>query len=206
MNKVSGKEACQLAVNLIEEQLSVLPISIAMISACATAQNIEPLQIPNAIHLPRKRRPLKTASAGTAANVEAGSDFTFDVPAVDRALHENPLRRMHYQRVLVSNALLAVGFFLKEHGISATRTPEIQFLGHVCNAIVNANMFRIEAGYVPGASFDGLVIDSTLDGALLFGNGVTGGFMEFGDAVALLQWLAQYLRGMQDFVSGGDAG
>jgi len=197
MNKVSGKEACRLAVDLIDEQLSVLPISIATISAPA-------LQISNAIQLPRKRRPLKTEAAGTAAN--AGTDFTFDIPAADRALHDNPLRTMHYQRLLVSNALLVVGFFLKEHGISATRTPEIQFLGHICNAILNANTFRIEPGYVPGASFDGLVIDSTLDGAVLFGNGVTGGFMELGDAAALLQRLAQHLRGMQDFVSGGDAG
>lgn len=49
------------------------------------------------------------------------------------------------------------------------------------------------------------MIDSTLNGSPLFGDGVNEGFMEFGDAVALLQWLARYLRGEKNFVSGGDA-
>jgi hypothetical protein len=160
MNKMSSKQACRMAVDLIEEQLSVLPVSLA-----------------------------------TAAS-----------PAANQAQQENAVHKTRYQRILAGNALLAVWVFLKEHGIAGNRTPEIQFLGHICNAIINANTFHIASGYVPGASFSSLTIDSTLDGALLFGDGANAGFMEPADAVALLQWLAQSLRGTQEFVSGGDAG
>jgi len=196
MEKVISKEACQLAVKLIEEQLEVLSISIAMI----LADDIEPGSSVKSIQLQRKRRPLKTGSTGVAD----AQIFEFHVP--DRALRENQLRKMNCLRVLISNALLALNSFLKEYNIAASRTSQIQFLGHICNAIINANTFRINPGYIPGASFDGLEIDSTLDGVLLFGDGVTEGFMEFGDAVALIQWLAHHLRETQHLVSGGDAG
>jgi hypothetical protein len=223
MDKISSKKACRMAVDLIEEQLNVLPISIAMLSSL-------PERIDASIRFQRKRRPVKTGSAaaivaadtGRGAGIDAGTEtgtktgidaqadaralLAFDIAGAHRALRDNPAQRQRHQRVLVGNALLAVGMFLKEHGIAATRTPEVQFLGHVCNAIVNDDTFRIEAGYVPGASFDGLVIDSSLDGAALFGAGNGEGFMAFGDAIALLQRLAEYLRGTQDFVSGGDAG
>jgi hypothetical protein len=96
--------------------------------------------------------------------------------------------------------------FFKEHDMAAMRTPEIRFLDHVCGAILNGNRFRIDPGYMPIATFDGLAIDSKLNGVLLFGDGVSPGFMEFGDAIALLQWLSRYLRGERSFVAGGDAG
>lgn len=86
------------------------------------------------------------------------------------------------------------------------RTPEIQFLGHVCDAIFNNNTFDIDPGYMPIATFDGLIVDSVLSGTLLFGDDVTEGFMEFGDAIALLQWLSHFFNGEKDFVTGGDAG
>lgn len=86
------------------------------------------------------------------------------------------------------------------------RTPEFQFLAHVVNAILHGNRFRIASGYMPVASFDGLVIDESLDGLPLFGEEQSRGFIELGDAVALLQWLARYLRGEMNYVSGGDAG
>ena len=74
------------------------------------------------------------------------------------------------------------------------------------DAILNANTFKVPQGYIPMATFDGLVIDSSLNGKLLFGDGQQEGFMESGDAVALLQWLAHYLHKERHFVSGGDAG
>jgi hypothetical protein len=157
MDKVSSKEACQLAVNLIDEQLAVLSISLPMLAG-------------------------------------------------DQSLNQNPLQKITCQRVLIGNALLAVWSFLKEHDISGSRAPQVQFLGHICKAIVNSNTFRIEPGYVPGAAFNGLSIDSTLNGARLFADGVTDGFMTFDDGVALLQSLVEYLRGVQNYVSGGDAG
>jgi hypothetical protein len=157
MEKVSSKEACQLAVDLIDGQLAVLSIALPML-------------------------------------------------AEDQSLNQDLLQKTTCQRVLISNALLAVWLFLKEHDISDSRTPQVQFLGHICKAIVNTNTFRIEPGYVPGASFNGLSIDSTLNGARLFADGVADGFMTFDHGIALLQSLAQYLRGVQNYVSGGDAG
>jgi hypothetical protein len=212
MNKIDSKEACRMAIGLIEAQLRVLPLSLSALSpamADAAANGM-----PASIQLHRKQRPAKSGSAAVIAAADAGIDtrldtgnhLEFDLAAPRQALQDNPKLIAHAQRTLVGNALLAVGMFFREHGIAATRTPEVQFLGHVCNAILNVDTFRIEAGYVPGASFDGLTIDSSLDGAPLFGDGDEEGFMEFGDAVALLQRLAQSLRGTREFVSGGDAG
>jgi hypothetical protein len=203
MNKVISKEACQLAIDLIEEQLEVLSISIALILQSANADDIQTVPGATPIPLPRKRGPLK---AGSAAASAAPADFTFEFHVPDRVLRGNALRKMNCVRVLIGNALLAIDSFLKEHNIAASRNPQIQFLGHISSAIVNANTFRIDPGYIPGASFDGLEIDSGLDGALLFGDGITEGFMESGDAVALIQWLAQHLHETLHLVSGGDAG
>ena len=86
------------------------------------------------------------------------------------------------------------------------RTPEVQFLGHAVTAILNANTLKIPEGHMPTASFDGLVIDASLDGTPLFNTADAEGLIELGDAIALLQWLGRYLRGDQNYVSGGDAG
>lgn len=59
--------------------------------------------------------------------------------------------------------------------MAAMQTPEIQFMEHVVTVILNANTFKIEAGYMPIATFDGLVIDSSLHSSLLFGDGVREG-------------------------------
>lgn len=214
MDKISGKQACQLAAHLIEEQLEVLSISIALIVQRAQTDDLDANPIAKPIQLQRKHKPLTTGSSvatgATGANLpsERQDDFTFEFLPPKQAQYEydNSLRQTDCLRVLISNALLAVDFFLKEHGIATSRTPEIQFLGHICNAIVNMNTFRIAPGYIPKATFEGLAIDSSLDGALLFGDGLNEGFMEFGDAIALLQALAHHLRGVPHFVSGGDAG
>ena len=182
-----------LAANLIEEQLRTLPIMIAAISQAFASGKIEPVPLQKTLRLVR---------TGSGGNIVAD-----EVPP---AFNVTPSRSAHSQteclRVAVSNALLAVGMFMKEHEMLAMRTPEFQFLGHIVTAIHNANRFRIEPGYMPTASFDGLVIDSSLDGKPLFGDAQDQGFIELGDALALLQWLERYLRGEKNYVSGGDAG
>lgn len=182
-----------LAANLIEEQLRTLPILIAAVSQAFSSGQFAPVQ------LKKKLRLVKTGSGGNIVADEAPPSVEFSSP-----------REAHSQseclRVAVSNALLAVGMFMKEHEMLAMRTPEFQFLGHVVTAIHNANRFRIEPGYMPTAAFDGLVIDASLDGTPVFGEGQNKGFIELGDAIALLQWLERYLRGEKNYVSGGDAG
>lgn len=202
----AGEAASLLAVHLIEEQLQVLPISIAVILQRTQAGGVASGPDTSLMQLPRKRRPFKTGSVGNIVVDNAQAEIALDFDAAHQTLNKNPLQKNSYLRVIISNALLAVGVFLKEHNMAAMRTPEIQFMEHVVTAILNANTFKIEAGYMPLATFDGLVIDNSLHGSLLFGDGVREGLMEFGDAVALLQWLARYLGGEQSFVSGGDAG
>lgn len=204
MSKVSGEKASLLASHLIEEQLRVLPMSAAMILQPIHGE-FEKEAAANLL-LRRKRTTLKTGSGGNIVMDYAEAGTALDFQSSIQTLQDDPQQKIHYLRVVVGNALLAVGMFLREHQMASIRIPEIQFLGHVVDAIQNANIFRIDDGYMPAASFDDLVIDKRLNGMPLFGDGNTQGFMEFGDAVALLQWLAHYLRGERNFVSGGDAG
>lgn len=204
MSKVSGEKASLLASHLIEEQLRVLPMSAAMILQPIHGE-FEKEAAANLL-LRRKRTTLKTGSGGNIVMDYAEAGTALDFQSSIQTLQDDPQQKIHYLRVVVGNALLAVGMFLREHQMASIRIPEIQFLGHVVDAIQNANIFRIDEGYMPAASFDDLVIDKRLNGMPLFGDGNTQGFMEFGDAVALLQWLAHYLRGERNFVSGGDAG
>lgn len=228
MDKVSNKEACQLAVQLIESQLAMMSIAISNgpssgaggdgrnhatkagsdSDAGAGAGDADSAGTGNAIHLPRKGQPLKVGLPGSTvtSNAEAEHDLRFEHQTLAQLRETDPSLEITYRRILAGNALLAVEAFLKKYDIAVSRTPEIQFLGHACNAIINLNKFHIEPGYIPVASFDGLTIDSTLDGAALFDDGINTGFMASGDAVALLQWLAHHLRGERAFVSGGDAG
>ena len=204
MSKMSGEKASQLAINLIEEQLQVLPISIAMIWQSADAGNVEESLLAEVFQ--RKPCLLKTGSGGNIAASYAAVDSEWDFHASTQALHADPVQNNRYLRVVISNVLLTVGSYFKENNMAEMRTPEVQFLGHVYNAILRENTFDIEPGYLPIATFDGLVIDNRLNGTRLFGDGITEGFMEFGDAIALLQWLSRFLRGEKNFVSGGDAG
>ena len=128
----------------------------------------------------------KTSSGGNIAASYAGLDPEWNFHASTQALQADPLQKHRYLRVVISNVLLIVGSYFKENDMAAMRTPEVQFLGHVCNAVLNENTFDLETGYMPISTFDGLVIDSRLNGTLLFGDGVAEGFMEFGDAIALL--------------------
>lgn len=183
------------AAELIETQLRTLPISIAAIAQAYSSGKIAPLR------LKKRLRVVKTGSGGNIVADEAPPADAYS-PEAERTPHS----QAECLHVVVGNALLAVGMFMKEHDMLSMRTPEFQFLSHVVDAILNDNRFRIPPGYMPVASFDGLVIDASLDGLPLFGEEQTRGFIELGDALALLQWLARYLRGERNYVSGGDAG
>ncbi|MFM0048257.1 hypothetical protein [Caballeronia grimmiae] len=110
-------------------------------------------------------------------------------------------------RVPCLNAILAVADFFDVHRLSSSRTPEVQFLMRLRDAAVNGERFRIGADeYVPHAAYGGLIIDKTLDGAALFGDGAETGFIAFGDVVGLLGYLRKLLKSMQAVISSGDAG
>lgn len=205
MSKANGEKASLLVSHLIEEQLRVLPTSVATILQPVT--NDFAKQVGEKLLLRRKRTTLKTGSGGNIVMEYAEADGTeLDFHGSISVLQENPDQQHSYLRVVVGNTLLAVELCLRQYKIDDMRLPEIQFLGHVVDAILNANVFNIREDYIPAASFDDLIIDKSLNGTPLFGDGNTQGFMEFGDAIALLQWLARYLRGERNFVSGGDAG
>ena len=203
--KMSGESASMHAIHLIEEQLEVLPISLAAILYAADVGKIEASLLSDLL-LRRKPRPPKTGSGGNIVAKEATPTDPIDFREASQHLRSHPREKMDYVRVVINNAILAVGIFMRENDMASMRTPEIQFLGHVVNAIINKGHFKINEGYIPMATFDGHVIDSSLNGKPLFDTEKDEGFLEFGDAVALLQWLSRYLRGEKKFVSGGDAG
>ncbi|GGI20748.1 MAG: hypothetical protein REI95_01250 [Oxalicibacterium faecigallinarum] len=202
---MSGESVSQCTLHLIEEQLQVLPISIATIMQ-ADEVGETASQLLSKLFLKRKPRHKKTGSAGNIVAEEAQPSEDIDFHEASEYLREHPLEKMDYARVLVSNSLLSVGIYMRDHDMASMRTPEFQFLGHVVNALLNNNRFKVNEGYMPMATFDGLVIDSSLNGTRVFAEKGEDGFLEFGDAVALLQWLSRYLRGEKRFVSGGDAG
>lgn len=205
MNKMRSDEAYDAAMNVIQAQLQALPVAMAAAIAMPSDARVPRQDWESLLQSRRQRRPQDTGSVG---NIVAGA--AKDKPEVEvcaaQPFPANRAQQTDYLRIVVGNALLAVGMFLKDHDMAEMRTPEIQFLDHVCEAILNGNRFKLDSGYMPIASFDGLVIEAGLDGTLLFDQQDQQGFMGWGDAVALLQWLLRYLEGSQRFVSGGDAG
>jgi len=110
-------------------------------------------------------------------------------------------------RIPNTNAIIAVADLYELHQMSESRAPEVQFLMHLRDAALNHNTFRLNADeYRPHAAYGDLVIDASLDGTLLFGDGTQPGFMEPGDTVGLLRYLADMLRSVQKIISSGDAG
>ncbi len=206
MNKLSGEEVCQRAVKLIEEQLQVLPMAMASILKPPPVNDSSAHQMTDLVQFLRRRNLEETGSGGNLVARKADPEPMLDFDASNRALHENRSVKTNYLRVVISNALLTVGLFFKEHGMAEMRTPEIQFLEHVLDGILNQNTFSLKQGYMPIATFDGLVIDGSVDGQAVLDDGTREGLLEFGDAIALLRWLSRYLRGEKNYVSGGDAG
>jgi hypothetical protein len=205
-NMSNGKKASALASSLIEEQLRTLSIAIAALAKAYETGEVEQDYLDRVLHH-RKLRLVKTASGGNivadkAENPDKRPELVIELPAISR----DAGGKYESLRVMVGNSLVTVSAFMKLHDMLDMRTPEFQFLGHVVDAILNANTFRIPSGYMPVASFDGLIIDEKLNGVAVFSEGTTPGFMEFGDALALLHWLSRYLHGERAYVSGGDAG
>lgn len=206
MKKLQGTDAVEAAIALIEEQLQVIPVSVASILN-SSGWNQKSIDATNAgMQLRRRRSPAKTGSVGNIITAETRSDLTLDFQAAYQPMQADPAQRARYLRTVIGNALLAASAFLKAHDMGEIRTPEVRFLLHLHDALLNGYRFTVQPGYQPIATFDGLVIDASLDGTPLFDDDGSPGFMELGDAVALLQWLARYLRGGEHFVTNGDAG
>ena len=200
-----GEKASLQAIALIEEQLHTLPVSIAAILEVFQVDETEAALLENLV-LSCKPRHNRTGSGGNIVAAEAEPRPPVNFQTLTQSLGDKPFRKLDHLRVLASNALLAVGSFLLKHEMLSMRTPEVQFLSHAMNAILNANTLTVEAGYMPVAAFDGLVIDPAADGKPLFDTRDAEGLMAIGDAIALLQWLSRYFRGEDGYVSGGDAG
>lgn len=197
--------AYQGVMDLIETQLRALPLAMAAAIAMPADARVPRQDWETLLQSRRRKRSQDTGSVGNIVAAAAKGNPEVEVCAA-QPLPADATQRAEYLRVIIGNALLAVGMFLKEHDMAEMRTPEIQFLDHVCDAILNGNRFTLDPGYMPIATFDGLIINSQLDGALLFDQQGQQGYMGWGDAVALLQWLSRYLNGTQHFVTGGDAG
>jgi hypothetical protein len=201
-----GKAACLAGIALIEEQLAALRVYAAALTYWSETNETVPDVMGAAGIMKRKRIPVET-QLHTAGNPATNGDETPEIPADLLPLGEDPARLASLVRVAGSNALLAVADFFQAHDLSTLRTPEVQFLMDLRNAIANGNRFAIGHGqYLLAASFEGLVIDETLDGTLVFGDGKQDGFVELGDVVVLLEVLMYHLRGMQRPSPGGDAG
>ena len=203
MSNTQGIKASVLAANLIEAQVKTLPLAIAALTKTFEAGGVEQDYVDRILHH-RKLKLVTTPSGGNiVAEKAVHPDKHPDSPLLSVAQRYD---KQTCVNLLIGNSLVMVGAFMKAHDMLDMRTPEFQFLGHVVDAIVNGYTLAIPVGYMPVASFDGLVIDSRANGLPLFGMGTTVGFMEVGDALALLDWLTVYMRGERSFVSGGDAG
>ncbi|MDE2600064.1 MAG: hypothetical protein KGL40_10630 [Rhodocyclaceae bacterium] len=204
MTYPNSQSASFLAADMIEELLSMLALTIPAVdksveSGAAGAASFDKL----VRH--RKLRLVETASGGNIVAEKAERPDKAGAPSIE--FSRPPAQgKNDCLRILVGNSLVTVGALMQRHDMLDMRTPEFQFLGHVMNAVLNGNAFHIPAGYIPTASFDGLVLNAKLNGMPLFAEGTLPGFMELGDALALLQWLLRYLRGERGYVSGGDAG
>lgn len=198
-----GIKASARAASLIEAQVTTLPVAIAALSKIFESGGVEQAYLDRTV----QRRKLKLVTTASGGNIVAEKAENPDKhPGAEMASTRPAYDRQDCVNLLAGNGLVTVGAFMQAHDMLDMRTPEFQFLGHVVDAVINDATFSIKSGYMPVASFDGLVIDHRLDGMPLFSTTQRAGFMEVGDAVALLEWLLRYLQGEHGYVSGGDAG
>lgn len=203
MNATDGERVLSLGMAMVDEQLRFLPTSLAAVARHFDAGAPAAPDVLSSLR--RKSKPMVSGSGGNIVAEKADKPDKADPYAPESTTDRVPQREEAY-RLLISNALLAVGAFMRAHEMLTMRTPEIQFLSHVVDALLSGGKFWLAPGYMPIAVFDGLSIDAGLNGKSLFAEGDEPGFMELGDAVALLQWLSRYLHGERRYVSGGDAG
>jgi hypothetical protein len=201
----TGKDTCKAGVALIEEQLAALAVYVAALTHWSKSdESISSVLAASGI-MKSKRVPAETQLHTGGTPSETG-DRTSSVLADVPPLANDPARLASLVKVAGSNAILAVADFFEAHDIATLRASEVQFLMGLRDAIANGNTFRIESGYLLSASLDNLAIDATLDGKLVFGDGVNEGFIDIGDVVYLLQVLMFLLQGIQRPTPGGDAG
>jgi len=205
MTSKAGNDACNAGVVLIEQQLIALTTFVTLLADWDGKGGALPDLAAGERYLQRRR-----AASRASPHIEAGVKLKHE-PVPIRLLWErfqdHPEASSRVLRTAGVNAILAVAAFFERHGMGASKTPEVQFLMRIRDAAVNANLFEIESGqYIPVATFDGLAISDKLNGAPLFGDESTPGFLEFGDVAALLAYLSTHLSGVQTMVSDGDAG
>lgn len=200
-----GEKTSGQAIALIEAQLHTLPVSIAAVLEAFEVDAAEAALLEKLV-LSRKPRQARTGSGGNIVAAAAQALPPLDFRALSQGLEAQPRGKLDHLRILAGNSLVVVGAFLHRHDMLSMRTPEVQFLGHVMQALLNGNLLRIAPGRMPTAAFDGLVIDAGVDGRPVFDTADQEGLMAIGDAIALLQWLSRYFRGEGGYVSGGDAG
>ena len=188
-------DACRIGVAFIEAQLTMLYAYASLLSGWIE-RGAPPPDFAKAQSLLARKRSHPEAHAH-------GEDGTLSWPSFDTA--DKPVAFALI--VPCTNAILAVAEYFDIHRLSASRAPEVQFLMRLRDAAVNGNTFSLPADeYMPHAAYAGLVVEASLDGTLLFSDGVKPGFMEFGDTVGLLRCLIRLLKSMQSLVSAGDAG
>ncbi|MDR5823930.1 MULTISPECIES: hypothetical protein [unclassified Caballeronia] len=204
MSEHSHPDACRIGVAFIEGQLTMLHAYAALLSDWIE-RGAPPPDFSKAALLTARRRSHPEAHTHS----EAGTPMKAPPPDEDLAWpsFDTPDQRIAFALIVpCTNALLAVAEYFDVHRLSASRAPEVQFLMRVRDAAVNGNTFAIADTYMPHAAYAGLIVDATLDGTLLFSDGVKPGFMEFGDTVGLLRYLTKLLKSMQSAISSGDAG
>jgi hypothetical protein len=198
-------DACALGVALIDAQILMLCTHAALLSEWVEHGRQTPnLQAAERLLAQRRTDP------EAHAHSEDGTPLKHDPQenALAWPSFDDASQRLAFAlHVPCANAIIAVADFFDVHRLSSSRTAEVQFLMRSRDAALNADTFRILKGeYMPHAAFGGRVIDETLDGERLLGDGVTPGVIAFGDVVALLRYLRKLLHSMQSAISAGDAG
>ena len=205
MSENKAPDACRVGVAFIEAQVTAL-VAYASLLADWIERGAPPPEFAKAQALLALRHSRPEAHAHS----EAGSPMKEPPPEGDLSWpsFDAADQRIAFALIVPStNAILAVAEYFDVHRLSASRAPEVQFLMRVRDAAVNGNTFDIPGNdYMPHASYAGLIVDHTVHGTLLFSDGVRPGFMQFGDTVGLLRYLAELLTSMQSVISAGDAG
>ncbi|MDR5856476.1 hypothetical protein P9239_22605 [Caballeronia sp. LZ062] len=205
MPDTAQHDPCRLGVAFIDAQLLMLYTHAGLLADWIDRGERAP-DLSAVARLLAHRHGRPEAHTHSEDGMPMKHDASDDLPAWPT--FDDARERMAFAlHVPCTNAILAVADFFDVHRLSNSRTPEVQFLMRLRDAAVNGNRFRIgEDEYVPHAAYGGLIIDKTLDGKPMMGEGAEAGFIAFGDVVGLLRYLRKLLTSMQSVISSGDAG